>query len=141
MTDIAVTIKDLLVAAGIGTFGAPSGWSINISREPTTPDTTVTIFRTGGPSPNPKFKIDYPTVQIRVRGTKGGYQAAEAKVQSVKDALLGIFSQDINSDRIVSLSMMGDPMQLPYDDNERPIFVANFRLIVEPSTSSNRVAL
>jgi hypothetical protein len=141
MTDIAVSVKDILVAAGVGVFAAPTGWSIAISREPTSPDSVITIFPTGGFSPNPKWKVDFPSVQIRIRGNRSGYQAAEAKAKEVKNTLLGIFSLDINGDRLVSITMAGDMTLLTYDDNERPIFVINFRLIVEPSESSHRVAL
>ncbi len=127
MTDVAEGAKDLLVTAGAGTFGT----DLFISREPATPDACITVFRSGGLEPNPKFLIDYPSLNIRVRGAKLGYQAAEVTCQLVKDTLLGISSQTINDDRWICVNMSGDPFFLGYDDNERPSFSLNFRLIIE----------
>lgn len=143
MTNVAIGVKDLLVAANIGAFAAASGWSINISKEPISPNTTITIFNTAGRPPNPKWLLDYPSLNIRVRGSKGGYVNAEDKAKEVKDVLLGFDSQDINGDRWVSVTMPGDLIFIGYDENERPMFSLNFRLIVEPATSAltNRQAL
>ena len=53
MTNPAVSAKDMLVTAGVGTFGASSGWGIYIGQEPTDPKTVVTLFSTGGRASNP----------------------------------------------------------------------------------------
>lgn len=143
MSDIAVGAKDILEAAGVGTFVATSGWGIYVSKEPSTPNTTITLFNTAGRPPNPKWLLDYPSLNIRIRGDKGGYQAVEAKAKEVKDALLGLDSQDINGDRWVSVTMASDITFIGYDNNERPMYSLNFRLIVEPAASglTNRQAL
>ena len=75
----AEDFSGILVTAGVGTIGATSGWRIGVAVEPDgsgIPDTTITLFDTGGFSPNPKWIIDEPSVQIRVRGSPNGYQAA-----------------------------------------------------------------
>lgn len=138
----SVGIRDLLVAAGVGVFAATSGWAIFIGREPANPVTTITIYDTGGFSPNPKWNIDEPTVQVRVRGSTGNFQAAYAKANAVKEALLGLPSQDLNGDRWVSVRQLGDIHNLGYDNSERPLFTINFRMIVEPLVGSgHRTAL
>ena len=136
-------IKDLLVAASVGTFAATSGWGIFINKEPAAPNTTITIFDTGGFTPNPKWLLDYPSVQVRVRGDKSGYVDAQTKIIQVKDVLLGLDSQDLNGDRWVAVNMQGDILSLSNDQNERPLFVVNFRLIIQPAASAetNRTAL
>lgn len=128
--------RSLLVAAGIGTFNASTGWSIHIGKEPTEPDTAITIYDSGGSPPNPKWLLDYPSVQVRVRGANGGYVAARAKAVDIKNALLGLDSQDIDGDRWVSVTMAGDIGLIGYDQSNRPLFSLNFRLIIEPQTAA-----
>jgi len=139
---LAVDIKDRLVTDGIGTFAATSGWGIYISREPTTPDTSITIYETGSVTePSPKFKLDFNTFQIRVRGARNGYAAAEAKTAAIKAALLGLGGVTLNSTKYVGIWMVTDILFLKYDEGERPIFVTNWRVAREPSSSDNRTAL
>lgn len=136
-------IKDILVDASVGVFNTTSGWSITIGELPPDPDTCMTIYDTGGRSPNPKWLLDYPSVQVMIRGGVSGYVAAETKAKQVKDVLLGFQSQDLNGDRWVSITMPGDVAFVGYDENKRPMFSANFRLIIEPAASvdTNRTAL
>lgn len=143
MASIVEGIKDLLVLAGVGSFNASSGWSIHIGREPMEPDTCITIASTGGLPSNPAYLLDFPNVQIRVRGRASSYQDAEAKVQEVKDALLGLPSQDLNGDRWVSITQLTDIVHIGFDDNSRPLFTVNLALIIEPATSplTNRIPL
>jgi len=141
MADNAVGAKDLLVAAGVGVFAATSGWGIFIGKEPTAPHTIITAYNSGGTNPNPKFLLDFPSLQVRVRGAPNGYVAAEAKAKDVKNALLGLVSQDLNGDRWVSVTMAGDITPLGNDQQNRPMFSLNFNLIIEPATGTNRIAL
>lgn len=141
MSDISEGIKDLLVAAGVGTFAATTGWGIFISKMPDEPDSIVSIMETGGFPANPRWLIDYPSVQVMIRGDKGGYQAAKAKAVVVRDALLGLPAQVINGDRWDSITDIGGLIELGYDDSNRPKFSTNFSLIIEPATGTNRVAL
>lgn len=139
-SDPSEDIKDLLVAAGVGIFAAETGWSINISKEPTKPDTAITIYPTGGTDPNPKFILDHPSVQVRVRGGIKDYNAGYAKAQAIKDALLGLPSQTVDGTVIVGVWMISDIAFLRYDDNDRPLFTTNWRLDREPATGTNRTA-
>jgi len=136
----AVGIKDILVAKGLGTFAATTGWGIFIAVEPVSPDTAITIYNSGGSAPNPVWLVDYPSVQVRVRGTVNGYQAAYSKMVAVRDTLLGYPSSDLNGDRWVAVNQIGELVELGQDDSNRPLFVVNFRLIIEPAKSaeSNR---
>jgi hypothetical protein len=140
---IELGFRDLMVNANLGTFEATSGWSIHIGKMPKTPDTAILITQGPGLSPNPKWLLDYPTVQVRVRGSQGSYESARAKAKDIKDLFLGFSSADVNGDRWVSITMLSDIAFLGYDDNERPEFSINFLMIVEPATSvlTNRSAL
>lgn len=133
----------ILVSNSIGVIAASSGWGIYISEEPLEPDTVITLFDAGGLPPNPKWLLDYPSIQIRVRGARGGYVAARQKIVDIRDALLGLTSQTIGDTRWVSVTMPGDITPLGYDDSKRPLLVVNFRLIIEPAASAltNRTAI
>lgn len=139
----ADAVKDILVTAGIGAFGGTADWAIFISSAPDKPDPLIAIFDTGGATPNPKWLVDYPTVQVQVRGAQGGYQALYAKAKAVKDALLGYPSTDFNSlgYRLVSVTMNGDIASLGNDETYRTTLVLNFQLITEPLAGTNRESL
>lgn len=141
MADVAVVAKDLLVAAGVGVFAATSGWSIAVGKQPDAPNTVVTVVRTGGTAPSPKWLLDFPKLQVRVRGAPGDYQGAVAKAQAVKEALLGLPSQDLSGDRWVSVTMASDINTLGWDESNRPMFSLNFSLIIEPAAGTYRQAL
>lgn len=128
-------IKDLLVAAGVGIFNTTSGWSIVIGKVVPQPDNVIIIRETGGQPPNPKWLLDYPSVQIVVRAGENSYVAARGKAESVKNALLGLVSQDLNGDRWVQINMIGDIFHLGEDEMRRPRFTLNFGLIIEPAPS------
>lgn len=123
--------------------GGSTGWTLKIGRDVATPDQIVVFSDSGGSNPNPKWLLDFPNIQVRVRGAPGGYSEAYAKAKQVSDVLLGIASQNVGSDRWVSVTGLGGIMFTHYDDQERPTFSVNFRLIIEPATSSltNREAL
>lgn len=127
--------KDLLETASVGVFAATTGWGIFVAREPMTPDQAITIYDTGGLAPDPKWLLDYPSIQVRIRGSKGDYQGTFNKAKQCKDVLLGCPSLNLNGDRWVSITGLGDVISLGYDDNERPLFTTNFRLIIQPATS------
>lgn len=141
MVAVEEGIRDLLVTAGVGVFGAQSGWGIFIGPEPTAPDTVVTIRETGGLGPMAKWLVDFPAIQTMIRGAPGGYQAAKLKAQQVMDELHSIPSLDLNGDRWNSIIATTRPAYLGLDEVNRPKFSVNFKLILEPSTGTNRISL
>ncbi|MBW2030730.1 MAG: hypothetical protein JRJ31_16830 [Deltaproteobacteria bacterium] len=119
-------IKDILEqsSVGVGTFGT----DLFIGREPDSPNDCVTIYDTGGQEPVMNYTYDYPTVQIRVRGSRMGYKAAWTKANSIKEALNGLTNETWNSTRYIQIEAMGDPLFLGYDKEQRPVFVINFSI-------------
>ena len=147
MIDLLNGIKDKLIAAGVGRDapireGKPD-WTIFVGKQATTPTATVTVKVAPGPDANPKYLLDYPAIQIMIRGNKGKYEEAYAKAQLVKDCLLGIPSQDVNNIRWVLVNIIGDINDLGEDANNSPLFSLNFQFIIEPPTNpnSNRIPL
>ena len=117
-------IKDILVNDSVGTFGT----NLFISKEPSSPDACVTIYDTGGPEPQAGYVYDYPTIQVRIRGAKMGYEAAFTKAQAVRTSLHGLHNETWNSTRYIGIWCQGDIMALGYDENHRPLLVVNFRI-------------
>tara|TARA_Y100000310_G_scaffold335584_1_gene417958 strand:- start:936 stop:1358 length:423 start_codon:yes stop_codon:yes gene_type:complete len=135
---IANGIKDLLA-----THVASSGWALHVGELPQTPDKVIMIADTGGPPPNPKWLIDFPTVQITIRGAPSAYLLTWAEGKAVKDLLLGIASQTVNDDVWASITLGSDLAYIGRDEEFRHMFSLNLALIVHPQTNSNtnRLAL
>lgn len=130
--------KDLL-ATHVGV----SGWTVEIGAMPDEPDKVIMISDTGGLEPNPKWLLDFPSLQVMVRGAVSGYLDTFREAKAVKDLLLGLPSQDLNLDRWVSVTLASDVASIGRDENMRPLFSTNFRLILEPQLvgNSNRLPL
>lgn len=142
MTNPAISAKDLLLNAGVGDSDPTADFGIHVGQEPDSPDKTITIYNSPGSPPNPKWRLDYPSVQIRTRAAPGDSRAAWDKANEVKKALLGLQSQTVNGDRWVSVTMTGDISPLGADRNNRYRYTVTFDLIIEPdSTGDNRQAL
>lgn len=144
MQDPAAGAKSLLITAGVGidfSAGSSADWQIFLGRFPASPDAVLLCMNTGGSAPNPKWLLNYPSIQVLIRGAKSGYLAGEAKAREVMDALLGLPSQDVAGDRWVSITAASDVAFIGFDDVDRPTWSVNLRLIIEPATGTNRQAL
>lgn len=146
----SVHIKDTLVNDGY-TFAGVGDWHLWIGKEPESPDRCITIYDVPGLAPNPRWLLDYPSVQIRVRGGQNDYDTAGQKALEIRGRLLGRTSYDSfgthsdgSRDRIVQINGIGDNSFIGWDDLKRPAFVFNLSLIIEPSptaTPTNREPL
>ena len=149
MTAPSEGIKTVLLNASpaVGVFGTPtttqikSGtWGVFVSKQPDDQnglDRCVTIYDTGGLDSNPRWLLDYPTIQVMVRGKPGEYQETYAKALEVKNLLLGLPSQNIGDVRWVQVNIRGDIGFIGYDSSRRPEFSVNFQLILEPDPTAN----
>lgn len=143
MTSAPSELLLTLIPDTVADLPATHGWLLCIGKMTDSPHQQVCLYDSPGQSPDPKWLLDYPFVQVIVRGAPQGYQAAASKMREVYDVLLGIDSVDVGSDRIDGITMIGSPAFLNYDVNDRPQWSANFRMIVEPGASSltNRTPL
>ena len=132
-------VKDILVEAGIGQWndsGATAdSWVINISRTSDDPDTMITLYDSPGMPPEPGLDIDYPSVQVVVRAGKNGYMAAWAKINQIRNELLGRPSETRNGDVWASVTVGIDIMHLGEDENARPSLAMTLNLIIHQGTS------
>ena len=125
MNSPAVDIAGILATAGVGTIAT----DLFVSEQPDLPDECVTVFDTGGFPPESNYIYKKPTVNIRVRGKRGGYVNAYAVAKSVQDALHDLTNEDIDSvNRIISVWCMGDVIALGKDEQGRPQLSLNFRI-------------
>lgn len=127
----AVDIAEYLQTNGVGIIGSPTGWSIWVGQERApkagaVPPTTITLYDLPGEEPLYSSGIEHPAIQVRVRGSPGGYEAAYAKAVQIRDLLTGwsFFVGSMAYDGWIE----GDVGHLGQDDGERPIFVATYRL-------------
>ena len=136
MTAPSVGIKDLLVAApAVGVFPPTNGdWNIYISQLPTEPDRVISLYDSGGISPNPRWLLDRPDVTVMVRGKD--YADGYAKAEGVKNRLLGIAPQTVSGNSWLGIIQIGDIIFTGYDDKERPIFTLTFRIWIEPANTA-----
>ena len=144
MTDPAEGVMNILTTEGIGTPGNGSGWRLWVAKEPDVPDQAITSYNTGSwRAPDPKWLLDFPSIQVRIRGATADYQNTYIKAQEVKDALLGLTPQTLNGDFWRSVVIRGDITFLLFDQKERPVFVINLALYIEPAATaqSSRLAL
>jgi len=91
------------------------------------PDRAIGVFETGGfpNDPHESALIDRPTFQVRVRGPKGGYSTARAKIAAARTAL-EIGNSTLSGRRYVHIVAQGEPVSLGMDENQRPELVLNF---------------
>jgi len=132
MSTPANDLKDILENKGVAVFKE----DMHISKEPAKPNNVITLYDTGGYPPNPKFSQGQPTVLIRVRNSS--YVNGYDKCVEIKDALLGLPKQVINSTTYVGIWMESDIGFIEYDENGRAIWTMNFRISREPTPSGNR---
>lgn len=137
MTSPAEGLADILEADGV--IGGASGWLRKIGGLGQA-EKEVALLDSGGREGEVKVAIDYPSVQVLVKGSKtdGGYVACYDKSREIYNALTGRDTPDADYPELVSCIAVNPPAWLGRDDKDRPMFSINFRLITEPSTVGNR---
>lgn len=135
MNDPAEAVRELLTTPGTLSY------DMNVGQFPTTPDKAILINATGGRAPYPHLALNFPSVQVMVRGKPSGYTEARTEIGKICDILLGMGNITANGDMYRSCNQVGDVIYLGQDDRGRAIFAANFWFIVEPSSLGNRVAI
>jgi hypothetical protein len=125
-------IIELLIGAGVGAL-APTTmdpWPIFEGKFPDSEDQCLMVRDTGGPRPEVKIAIDYPSVQVLVRSGKMGYMAAAEKADEVKLVLHAIDSAPAAFPDLTSCLLTGEKTFVGYDAVERPVWSVNFNCIL-----------
>lgn len=125
----AEEIARYLVAEGYGTLGGSAGWSINFGKEPTKPDTCITVYDTGGGEPDTdELDLHDPTIQIRVRGKK--YNTAHAKMETIRRDLIKAVPV-MESYSVLAILCTTSIASIGPDDSGRDILTCNFKILVQ----------
>ena len=127
MNSPAVDIKDILIESSTG-LSLVFATDLFVSKMKEDVDECVCIYDGPGGSPEANYELDYPSVQIRVRGNKMAYREGWALAKDVRDVLHGMTDKTINGTRYLEIVCSGDIMFIAYDESERPIFSVNFNI-------------
>lgn len=134
----ADVVSSLLDAASLGHVSVDSTpWRIFTGREGSAPNAVITLYDTGGESRNPAWRLNYPSIQVRVRGNVDDYRGGWAKANDIVEYLLGITPQDCDGFRLDGIIMQGDITPIGYDSESRPLFTVNFKCFTEPTADSS----
>lgn len=124
-------ILDMLVADGVLTAGGTDGFTNKEPGENSLKDggPIAVIYDTGGFDPEATgVNFDKPTINVRVKGKPGDYDNTQALIQDIKAALHQRDPETISSVRYMGIWQLGEVAFVEYDDRNRPIFTANFRM-------------
>jgi hypothetical protein len=99
-----------------------------IGQMPETPDACVCVYDSGGYPGEENYLYERPTVQVKVRGGRGGYKIAHELCQNIRDVLHGLHNVTVNSARYVGIWVETDVMSIGPDELHRPHFTVNFRI-------------
>ncbi len=133
MRSPAYSVARYLESNGFGVFGSPAGWSINVASEPDTPDTAITVYDTGGETPDTDQLDRHPTFQVRVRGPN--YDDAYAKIDDIAYFLANARPGVLDGTRYAAFVITSDIASLGKDDNNRHQLTVNFRVPIAERVS------
>ena len=125
MTSPAYLVASYLDSVDQGTLGT----DLFVSTEPAGPDSTVTLYDTGGQEPEPDQDLWRPTIQVRVRDKD--YLAAYGKQQSIRDTLIGPPGFTQGGYRVLGVFPSSDVIAIGRDDNDRFRLTLNYRLLIK----------
>ena len=138
--DVSPAVGIMTILQGVSGGSLVSGWGQQISNFITEPDKQLVIRDTGGLPSELAVAVDYPSVQVLIRGkaTAGGYTEAYAFAIAVRNALVGIPSRPALWTKLTSVTPRGHIQDLGKDDQARPVFSFNLQLILSFTTSGYR---
>jgi hypothetical protein len=120
--------KDISSLIAAGGLSLTLGTNLFVSKEPATPNNTVTVFDGANSPPMLTFtkgeNYFYDAVQIRVRNMDS--QAGYAIASSIVTLLHGQGQVTVNGTLYSVIYCSNGPVPLGWDDNGRVLYVLNF---------------
>lgn len=114
----------------VNEFGLVFATNLFVTKEPATPDDTVTIFDAVGWQPqltmNKEEVYEYPVVQIRVRSRS--YLTGWTLLDKIVRRLHGITQETWNETLYSMVRCSRVPMLLDWDENSRIRLIASFEI-------------
>jgi len=129
---LVTEIGQRLTSAGVGSTSSTAAWRI-VYRDflpgtiaGSTKAQQIAITPTGGFDQEYAEALTYPTFQVRIRGSATSSTGLEAKAQAVVNALNLNGRDTLGSYVYLDILQQGDLLYLGRDENQRPIYAANF---------------
>lgn len=138
-TDSPASLMADFVQAYLPTVGVDlAEWAIYVGKLPATPDKVISFIDSSGPSGFPHLLVDWPGLQVIVRGGQGGigYNDSWIMIQKVRDAILGMNAHPVEFPELDGVTERGHFGPMGYDDKDRHTWSANFQLLVEPTANA-----
>lgn len=134
--NVARGISDILTSLQL--VGGASSWKVYLEELGIQPQSVAVINRAGkGKEIN--VNIDYPAVQILVRGNVNDFEGPLNKAGEIDRALHNIPQNPVSFPELVSCINFGNILPLGKDEEERPVYSINFNLITEPADPGHRI--
>lgn len=109
-------------------------WACFVGVMPDGPGKAICFTDVGGLASDPRWLLDQPTVAVMVRSND--YVSGWNKMKDIREALIGLAPQTIGGDKWNGVMAIGNFAYIGVDAKSRPMFSANFRLIVLPAAST-----
>lgn len=106
----------------------PAAWGLKTGFLPDDPDKCVVLYQTAGYPSNPKVGMDYPGIAVHVRAEAWQDADAEAQIDAVHDALVGVGPTTMGSTACREILDEQAAFLLEHDERFRPRFVQHFTL-------------
>jgi hypothetical protein len=106
------------------------GDNLHYTEMPEEPNACVSVMDSGGYEQVPGLDYRIPTVQVRVRGSRGTYSTIYAKALAIQSFLLTVHGNgeiEIGGSRYFGIWAEGDVLDIGPDENGRPEVSMNFR--------------
>jgi hypothetical protein len=122
--------ETILPAAGLGLVSGTNIFYDKAPHDQAISAPIVAVLNVGGldPERNADAVHYVPTVQTLVVGAPGGYDQAEALIENIRNYIIKMVSITVGSTRYYGTFQQGESGFIKYDEENRPMFSANFRL-------------
>lgn len=127
LDDIATALETAGVAGGA------TGWALYKGILPDKPDKAVALYETPGAVPSAALALDFPGLQVRVRGPRrkedtAPYSTTRAKIQEVF-AALHTQEASVGAGYVFIYAANSGPLSMGYDASDRLHLSLNFRIL------------
>lgn len=118
--------------------GELTGWTFFIGKLPSEPDQVISLIDQGGPPGIPNLLVDFPGIQVLVRGSRGGlgYRDSWLMMRKIRDSILGMQNAPPEFPELDGITERGTIVPMGYDDQDRHTWSSNYQLIVEPGANA-----
>lgn len=132
MNPVSEDIKDYLESSSVSL--ATFGTDLFISELPDKPNLCICLRDTtnfGRPETNGSG-MEYPGLQILIRGAPTGYLAAYSIARSIQEELHITSIFELNSTTYISITCEMETTYIGRDKLNRPLFSMNFKIVRKP---------